>query len=69
MHHKLSFRRKLQAFFLSLLLVLLTAAGVPSAAYTAEAASADTTMAEIYSATLFGISTTDVISAAMNSTG
>ena len=45
MHHKLSFRRKLQAFFLSLLLVLLTAAGVPSAAYTAEAASADTTMA------------------------
>ena len=32
-------------FFLSLLLVLLTAAGVPSAAYTAEAASADTTMA------------------------
>lgn len=45
MHHKLSFRRKLQAFFLSLLLVLLTAAGVPAAAYTAEAASADTTMA------------------------
>ena len=45
MHHKLSFRRKLQAFFLSLLLVLLTTAGVPSAAYTAEAASADTTMA------------------------
>jgi len=34
MHHKLSFRRKLQAFFLSLLLVLLTTAGVPSAAYT-----------------------------------
>ena len=31
MHHKLSFRRKLQAFFLSLLLVLLTVAGVPSA--------------------------------------
>ena len=45
MHHKRSFRRKLQAFFLSLLLVLLTVAGVPSAAYTAEAASADTTMA------------------------
>ena len=45
MHHKRSFRRKLQTFFLSLLLVLLTVAGVPSAAYTAEAASADTTMA------------------------
>lgn len=45
MHHKHSFRRKLQTFFLSLLLVLLTVAGVPSAAYTAEAASADTTMA------------------------
>lgn len=45
MHHKLSFRRKLQTFLLSLLLILLTAAGVPSAAYTAEAASADTTMA------------------------
>ena len=45
MHHKLSFRRKLQIFLLSLLLILLTAAGVPSAAYTAEAASADTTMA------------------------
>ena len=44
MHHKRSFRRKLQTFFLSLLLVLLTVAGVPSAAYTAEAASADTTM-------------------------
>ena len=41
MHHKHSFRRKLQTFFLSLLLVLLTVAGVPSAAYTAEAASAD----------------------------
>lgn len=45
MHHKRSFRRKLQTFFLSLLLVLLTVAGVPSAAYTAEAASADTTIA------------------------
>ena len=45
MHHKHSFRRKLQTFFLSLLLVLLTVAEVPSAAYTAEAASADTTMA------------------------
>ena len=45
MHHKRSFRRKLQTFFLSLLLVLLTVAEVPSAAYTAEAASADTTMA------------------------
>ena len=33
------------AFFLSLLLILLTAAGIPSAAYTARAASADTTMA------------------------
>ena len=36
MHHKRSFRRKLQAFFLSLLLVLLTVAGVPSAAYTGD---------------------------------
>lgn len=39
------FSQKTAGVFLSLLLVLLTAAGVPSAAYTAEAASADTTMA------------------------
>ena len=46
MHHKHSFdAESCRHFLLSLLLVLLTVAGVPSAAYTAEAASADTTMA------------------------